>query len=65
MPKGKKTSRLQVGVYSYSVKHKANGSIERYNARLVAMGFTHEFHMYPVPISNQSDLDTKSAGGKK
>ena len=40
LPKGKKTVGCR---WVFSVKHKANGSVERYKARLVAKGYTQTY----------------------
>ena len=40
LPKGKKTVGCR---WVFSVKHKADGSVERYKARLVAKGYTQTY----------------------
>jgi hypothetical protein len=43
LPNGKKVVGCQ---WVFIVKHKADGEVERYNARLVAKGFTQTYGIY-------------------
>jgi hypothetical protein len=42
LPNGKKVVSCK---WVFTIKHKANGSVERYNARLVAKGFTQTYEI--------------------
>ena len=56
LPKGKKTVGCR---WVFSVKHKADGSIERYKARLVAKGYTQTYGVdYQETFSLVEKLNT-------
>jgi hypothetical protein len=53
LPRGKKTVGCK---WVFSIKHKADGSIDRYKARLVAKGYTQTYGIYQETFSPVAKL---------